>query len=108
MVQFWILRIVARRVAPVQLKLHADGDAEDDERWYWACATTLVTAAMLAICIDTLIAFRGYRVHPGALIGLVPMAFAPLLPHIDRSPVIRHLQMRPLTAHSRPARMSGL
>ena len=87
-VQYWILRIVARRVAPVQLGLHADGDAEDDEHWYWACATTLVTAAMLAIYIDTLIAFRGFRVHPGALVGLVLMAFAPLLPHIDRNPVI--------------------
>lgn len=87
-VQFWILRIVARRVAPVQLKLRADGDAEDDEHWYWACATTLVTAAMLAIYIDTLIAFRGFRVHPGALVGFVLMAFAPLLPHLDRNPVI--------------------
>lgn len=87
-VQYWILRIVARRVAPVQLRLHADGDAEDDEHWYWACATTLVTAAMLVIYVDTLIAFRGFRVHPGALIGLVLMAFAPLLPHLDRNPVI--------------------
>lgn len=87
-IQYWILRIVARRVAPVQLMLHADDDAEDDDHWYWACATTLVTAVMLVIYIDTLIAFRGFRVHPGALVGLVLMAFAPLLPHIDRNPVI--------------------
>ena len=87
-IQYWILRIVARRVAPVQLRLHADGDAENDEHWYWACATTLVTAVMLVMYIDTLIAFRGYRLHPGALIGLFLMAFAPLLPHLDRNPLI--------------------
>ena len=87
-IQYWFLRIVARRVAPVQLMLHADGDAEDDEHWYWACATTLATAVMLVIYIDTLIAFRGYRLHPGALVGLVLMAFAPLLPHLDRNPLI--------------------
>ena len=34
------------------------------------------------------IAFRGYRLHPGALIGLVLIAFAPLLPHLDRNPLI--------------------
>lgn len=87
-VQYWILRIVARRVAPVQLMLHADGDAEDDEHWYWACTTTLVTAVMLVIYIDTLIAFRGSRLHPGALIGLVLLALAPLLRHIDRNPLM--------------------
>lgn len=87
-VQYWILRIVARRVAPVQLMLHADGDAEDDEHWYWACTTTLVTVVMLVIYIDTLIAFRGSRLHPGALIGLVLLALAPLLQHIDRNPLI--------------------
>lgn len=35
-----------------------------------------------------MVAFRGYRLHPGALIGLVLIALAPLLPHLDRNPLI--------------------
>ena len=72
----------------MQLMRHSDGDAEGGGNWYWACTTTLLTAVMLVIYIDMLIALRGFRLHPGALIGLVPMAFAPLLPHLDRNPLI--------------------
>jgi len=87
-VQYWILRIVSRRVAPTQLLRHTDGDAQNGGDWYWACTATLLTAVMLVVYADVLIAFRGYRLHPGALIGLVLLALAPLLQHIDRNPLM--------------------
>ncbi len=86
-IQYWIFRMVSRRTAPVRLMSHAEGAPDDAGVSYWAWTTTLLTSVMFLAYVDLLIAFRGYRIHAVALLGLVLVAVAPLFSHVDRNPL---------------------